>query len=195
MPATEWDEPATEYKMREGRRLIGFALGHHPDPEELYTTLERPRPSLLIGAASTRISLEYANTTGEISGASDVFMWGMHDVARLTIPSLARHPSIPKEQALLIAASHKTVMAHAIGASIPVEESEELLFSRPQEAFALSGDHTHIEIIDPDIAPNTERGCAAVQIIDGELQVDPIFERFAVWAGHLAVISHFDHRN
>jgi len=189
------EEPMVEYKMREGRRIVGFTLKQYPDVEAAYETFERPRPSLLIAQAATRICLDYAHATGEISGAQDVLTYGMLDVTRLIIPALARHPSIPKQQAMEIAASHSTVMAHALGARIPVEQTDATLFDHPGKTFDVSADGSHIEITDPSITPNQERGCAAVHIGDGEIQkVDPLFERFSIWAGHLAFIAHYEHR-
>jgi len=181
------------YKMREGRRFIGFTLGEFPDPEEAYATFETPKPSRLALTAKRHVAQAYREAAGEASGAEDVFLYGMSDVARLVIPALARHASIPKEQALEIASSHGTVMAHALGARLASDASDALIFNRPSTAFAVNPHQTSIEIIDPTIEPNPVKGCEAVRIIDGELVADPIFEKFSIWAGQLAVHAHFNH--
>ena len=189
------EEAMVGYKIREGRRIVGFALNNYPDPEQAYVKFEKPRPSLLAQTAANRISLEYAMSTGEISGAQDVLTYGFIDVARLIIPALARHPSIPKERALEIATSHGTLMAQAIGARMSAEDNASIIFDRPGKAFEISADRTHIEIIDDSIRPNPHQGCPVVHMKNGEIEkIEPVFERFSAWAGHLAVIAHFEHR-
>ncbi len=190
------EEAMVGYKMREGRRIVGFALNTYPDPEQAYVTFEKPRPSLLVQAAANRICLDYAERTGRISGAQDILTYGLLDVTRLVVPALTLHPSIPVEQVLAIASNHETITSHAKGARIPAERVDETLFDHPGKTFDVSADQTHIEIIDKSITPNEEEGCPMVHVTNGEItRIEPLFQRFSLWAGHLAVISYNDHRS
>ncbi|HWT39764.1 MAG TPA: hypothetical protein VN081_00590 [Dongiaceae bacterium] len=187
-------EEQVNYKMREGRRLVGFALKQHPNPAVFYNTLEQPPLKQLTITAERKIAAEYTEATGEVSGAIDVLLWGMNDVTRLVIGAFTRHNGISKEEALTIATSPESLKSHALGARIPQEKADEVLFNRPGEAYDLSADHSHIAIIDETIKPSHTRGCPVVSIENGIPIGDPLFRRFADWSAQLGVEALYHHR-
>lgn len=68
-----------------------------------------------------------------------------------------------------------------------------MLYAQPGRAFNLSPAKDSIWILGNDVDLRSDRGCTAISYADGELTIQPIFRRFAVWAGELAVHSYFDH--
>lgn len=185
--------PSTVDRMQEARKLFGYAL--QTSAEETYNLLDHPAPGYLPRTATTYITGGFSKKYGVESKADDLLLYGISDTMRLITPLLAMHSHLPKEVALAIAAHPDTIESHAVAANQAQSTSSEVLYNHPGQTFDLSPEQNAIWITGYEIDLKVSRGCPAVEYIEtmGELRIEPIFRRFTVWAGELAVHSYFGH--
>jgi hypothetical protein len=173
----------------EARKLFGFAVAH--DPAQLYEDLGQPRTHELPGTARTHLMAEYGEKTGEKSELGYLLLYGIGQVSMYVSETMAHHPGIPIERAIAIARHQRTLDGLAIMAKQKPERSWQL-FDRPGEIYRLSPDEQAIEV-DQSVDVSNNRGCPAIEMNDGVLTPWPIFNRFAPWAGELAVHAFYKH--
>lgn len=179
--------------MRDARRLMGFAISH--EPQTLYHELGEPTINEQATVATKHILEKFTKSMGQ-NPERDLLFYGLADTAQILMDIFKRHSNIDQDLGMRIALHPDTTNALAKLARHPESVYGTLLNTNPSDGIirleAAEGNE-HIAVSPPHQLFPYRNGCPAVTVESGP-KPSPIFKRFVPWAGELAVLSYFDHK-